>query len=140
MSSERVQRCQVKRGELDTSNRSRFDSRRRGLGSFWPAVGAAGIPLCFSNMADIVRTPTLPAALLPLFFLVLARPPFLLFSSFLLRRGTSNYTLGGSNVRNGRPRAETYPRVVLKFPITDNHAQRLMATNQLSPPSSVIVE
>ena len=137
----------------ETSSRSRFDSRRRGLrlvGRLWARRVSRCVPPTWPTHRTHTHASLNPGLSLPR---RRASSIFLLLSSlFTNDAATSNYTLGEvmfETVRVPRPslarkHIPVIParRVVLKFPITDNDAQRLMAARanlplrlSLSPPT-----
>lgn len=99
-------------------------AERRSSRALW-TVGAADIPLCFSNMADIVCTPTLPL------FFIASSISFSFLRRIELHARSSNFRSSKSCTTNVILELRSKPRqIVLKFnPITDNViyvSQRLM--------------
>ena len=100
-----------------------------------PTVGAADIPLCLFNMADVIRTPTPCLSLcLPL---TITGLPFLNSRRIELHGQRSNLR---SYARARARRTESYPlhpfavrqsAAARKFAIADNDTERLMAPRPL---------
>lgn len=103
-----------------------------------PAVGAADIPLCLSNMADVIRTPTpclslcLPVTAGPLPFLDSRRIELHGQRSNLQSYARARARRAARNrIRYIPPRPRPQSRPARKFAIADNDTERLMAPRPL---------